>query len=357
MGEGTPHIAGASARVVALAAEATAARERLDVLVAELRRRRDELMDWRTQLRRHRRGLTIVLGGVVAITAVGLAVQIARNRRHAGLAARVAELTDKAERLRPRPRTGRRGPRSPGARRAAEEDEVDGHPGGAVGGGARGPHAAPSPRRRARAALPPALDHRRGPRRPPPSLPHKSVAPAKPALERRRLRQALANWNPRPCTVIRSGRPFCGLLSAAWGRDALTPSWSRGSIAAASECRRTLKSVRTPSPHAAGRRRPGAVPRTRAKPRARPPQRRQVRVVSWPDTALMAVINSGTLPKLPRRMRLSVMSAEPPLHQVQPGTRRWDEVQMEPGSDVRPAQPKRPIHARKCRLWARSYPR
>jgi hypothetical protein len=97
MGEGTPHIAGS--RVVALAAEASAARERLDVLVAELRRRRDDLMDWRTQLRRHRRGLTIVLGGVVAMTAAGLAVQIARNRRHAGLAARVAELTDKAERL------------------------------------------------------------------------------------------------------------------------------------------------------------------------------------------------------------------------------------------------------------------
>lgn len=99
MGEGTPHVAGASARVVTLGAEATAARERLDVLVGELRRRRDELMDWRTQLRRHRRGLTIVLGGVVAIAAAGLAVQIARSRRQAGLAARVAELTDKAERL------------------------------------------------------------------------------------------------------------------------------------------------------------------------------------------------------------------------------------------------------------------
>jgi len=99
MGEGTSQIARASARVVALGAEATAARERLDVLVAELRRRRDELMDWRTQLRRHRRGLTIVLGAVVAMTAAGLAVQIARSRRHAGLAARVAELSDKAERL------------------------------------------------------------------------------------------------------------------------------------------------------------------------------------------------------------------------------------------------------------------
>jgi hypothetical protein len=99
MGEGTSHVAGASARVRALGAEATAARERLDVLVVELRRRRDELMDWRTQLRKHRRGLTIVLGGVVALAGAGLAVQIARSRRQAGLAARVAELTDKAERL------------------------------------------------------------------------------------------------------------------------------------------------------------------------------------------------------------------------------------------------------------------
>ena len=99
MGEGTPHVAGASARVRALGAEATATRERLDVLVAELRRRRDDLMDWRTQLRRHRRGLSIVLGGVVALAAAGLSVQIARSRRQAGLAARIAELTDKAERL------------------------------------------------------------------------------------------------------------------------------------------------------------------------------------------------------------------------------------------------------------------
>ena len=57
MGEGTSHVAGASARVRALGAEATAARERLDMLVAELRHRRDELMDWRTQLRKHRREL------------------------------------------------------------------------------------------------------------------------------------------------------------------------------------------------------------------------------------------------------------------------------------------------------------
>jgi hypothetical protein len=103
MGEGTPPVAGldgASARVGALGAEVTAARERLAALVAELGRRRDEVMDWRTQIRRHRRGLTIVLGGVVAMAAAGLTVHVARSRRQARLAARVAELTDQAERLR-----------------------------------------------------------------------------------------------------------------------------------------------------------------------------------------------------------------------------------------------------------------
>jgi hypothetical protein len=88
-----------SGRVVALGAAATAARDRLDALVADLGRRRDEVMDWRTQLRRHRRGLTIILGGVVAVAAAGLAVHVARSRRQVGLAARVTELTEKAERL------------------------------------------------------------------------------------------------------------------------------------------------------------------------------------------------------------------------------------------------------------------
>jgi hypothetical protein len=102
MGEGTPHVAeshGASPRVVALSAAATAARDRLETLLAELRRRRDEVLDWRMQLRRYRGPLTIVLGGIVAAAAASVAVQIARSRRQAWLAARVAELTDKAERL------------------------------------------------------------------------------------------------------------------------------------------------------------------------------------------------------------------------------------------------------------------
>src|SRR5439155_16004605 len=48
-----------------------------------------------------------------------------------------------------------------------------------LGGGRRDPDpAAP----REDAALPHGLDHRRGPRRPPPSLPRNRIAPAKPAL-------------------------------------------------------------------------------------------------------------------------------------------------------------------------------
>jgi len=92
-------MSGSDARVTVLGAEAAAARDRLDAILGELGRRRDELLDWRTQLRRHRRELTVVLGGVAALAAAGLAVHIARRRRRSGLSARVAELTDRAERL------------------------------------------------------------------------------------------------------------------------------------------------------------------------------------------------------------------------------------------------------------------
>ena len=111
-------------------------------------------MDWRTQLRRHRRVLTFVLGGVAAVAAAGLAVQVARGRRQAGLAARVAELTDKAERLsralgRVVEDPDRPAPVAP-PRRKGEAIRAD-----AVGGAARGPAA--SRRVRARPALRPAL--------------------------------------------------------------------------------------------------------------------------------------------------------------------------------------------------------
>jgi len=90
---------GSSARVAALGADATAARDRLDALLGEIGRRRDEVMDWRTQLRRHRREVGVVVGSVAALAAAGLAVHRSRRRRRAGLAARVAELSDKADRL------------------------------------------------------------------------------------------------------------------------------------------------------------------------------------------------------------------------------------------------------------------
>ncbi|HYB40300.1 MAG TPA: hypothetical protein VEL75_00950, partial [Candidatus Methylomirabilis sp.] len=88
---------GSSARVAALGADATAARDRLDALLGEIGRRRDEVMDWRTQLRRHRREVGVVVGSVAALAAAGLAVHRSRRRRRAGLAARVAELSDKAD--------------------------------------------------------------------------------------------------------------------------------------------------------------------------------------------------------------------------------------------------------------------
>jgi len=90
---------GSSARVTALGAEATEARDRLDALLGEIGRRRDEVLDWRTQLRRHRREVGLVVGGVAVLAAAGLAGTVSRRRRRAGLVARVAELSDKAERL------------------------------------------------------------------------------------------------------------------------------------------------------------------------------------------------------------------------------------------------------------------
>ena len=90
---------GSSPRVASLGAEATDARHRLDALLGELGRRRDELLDWRTQLRRHRREVAVVVVSVAALAAAGFAFKISRRRRRTGLVARLAELSDKAERL------------------------------------------------------------------------------------------------------------------------------------------------------------------------------------------------------------------------------------------------------------------
>ena len=102
MGEGTPHVTGrdgSSSRVAALGAEAADARDRLDALLGELGRRRDEVLDWRTQLRRHRREVGLVVGGIAVLAAAGLALNVSRRRRRAGLVARVAELSDRADRF------------------------------------------------------------------------------------------------------------------------------------------------------------------------------------------------------------------------------------------------------------------
>jgi hypothetical protein len=57
----------------------------LDGLIGELDRRRHAALDWRVQLRRHRRGLLIAVA-IVAATATGLAA--ARRRSRAGIASR-----------------------------------------------------------------------------------------------------------------------------------------------------------------------------------------------------------------------------------------------------------------------------
>lgn len=61
----------------------------LDGLVAELDRRRHDALDWRLQLRRHRRALWIA-AGVAGATVLG--VSVARRRRRRNGAASVQEL-------------------------------------------------------------------------------------------------------------------------------------------------------------------------------------------------------------------------------------------------------------------------
>lgn len=102
MGEAATGLAdtnGSSARVRALGAETTAVREHLDDLVAELGRRKEEVLDWRSQVRRHRGVLTAVLGGVVAVVAASLTADWVRQRRRATFAGCAGEVTDKIERL------------------------------------------------------------------------------------------------------------------------------------------------------------------------------------------------------------------------------------------------------------------
>ena len=91
-------------------------------------------MDWRTQLRRHRRGLSIVLGGVRR--AGGRRAHRARRAQPAsGRARRTRRGAHRPGRApAPRPRTGRRGPRSPGAAPAAADEEAGGRLERAVAG-------------------------------------------------------------------------------------------------------------------------------------------------------------------------------------------------------------------------------
>ena len=103
MGEGTDRIAQSNsspARVRELGNETDAMRRQLDELVGELDRRRHELFDWRLQLRRHGRAIALIAGGIVVVVGMGVGFSVARTRRRHTLAARLAELADRGERLR-----------------------------------------------------------------------------------------------------------------------------------------------------------------------------------------------------------------------------------------------------------------
>ena len=102
MGQGTSRLVignGAIDRVRAIEQETRETRDHLDRLVRELDGRRHDALDVKLQVRRHGRALAAVLGGVIAI---GAAVEfaIARRRRPPTLTARVADLADRADRLR-----------------------------------------------------------------------------------------------------------------------------------------------------------------------------------------------------------------------------------------------------------------
>ena len=101
MGEGTTRVAntnGSAARVRELGHETETTLQELDELVSELDRRRHQAFDWRLQVRRHARALALLGVGVVVV--VGVGVSVARSRRQHTLAARLAELADRGERLR-----------------------------------------------------------------------------------------------------------------------------------------------------------------------------------------------------------------------------------------------------------------
>ena len=82
---------GANGRMRELAEEITRVRERLDLLVDELDRRRHHTLDWRRQLRRHARGIALgtltvalVAGAVVAARAGRLSARSWRRRSRPG---------------------------------------------------------------------------------------------------------------------------------------------------------------------------------------------------------------------------------------------------------------------------------
>lgn len=69
MGEGTPGVAD---QPEDLERRVETIRGDLDAIVAELDRRRRELLDWRLQLRRHRGAVVAIFAGVLTIAALSI---------------------------------------------------------------------------------------------------------------------------------------------------------------------------------------------------------------------------------------------------------------------------------------------
>jgi hypothetical protein len=83
MGEGTVGLNGGGAEPTPrdLEREIDEIRDELGGLVGELDRRRHDVLDWRLQLRRHRREMRLVLGAALALAIGGVALRRALRRR------------------------------------------------------------------------------------------------------------------------------------------------------------------------------------------------------------------------------------------------------------------------------------
>src|SRR5262249_41067520 len=86
-----------------LGAEITAVREELGGLVAELDRRRHEMMDLKLQARRHAVGLGITAASLIGAAAGGVWLGVLQSRRRSRLSSRAGRLRQAVARMIDRP--------------------------------------------------------------------------------------------------------------------------------------------------------------------------------------------------------------------------------------------------------------